>query len=413
MSQGTQFSLLSRRKILGGLLGGTASIILGPSVSPSAATPDRPESEDESIYDWSLFTDETLGRIELRVHDAYADHGPVALRLTRWAQEIVQQYREIPYAGLARIWLYPPGGEEMLEEIGNQHGGVAVGFGDEMDIYMSHPEKLEMDTLLGSTDPRLDSPFFRTLMHEYIHAESYWMMPTMPGWFEHGFTEFTTKNHQQSYYETVLEDLADDQLMSLETVEEETGGYAYGLFVMKHLVFEHGMDAVVDLYHKMAENYDQYRDVRTEAAFENVLGEPFDEFEANFQESLHTWFDDFDGTATTIDGRIYGPDAYLRREENEPGIEIGTPPDVEYEHEVESDDEDENADEERKDDTADGEREDERSIEEWGDELEDALNQSGENDDDMPGFGILATVTAIGSGAYIFASNRDGSESTK
>ena len=36
---------------------------LGTSVSPSAAAPDRPESEDESIYDWSLFTDEALGRI--------------------------------------------------------------------------------------------------------------------------------------------------------------------------------------------------------------------------------------------------------------------------------------------------------------------------------------------------------------
>lgn len=350
--------LQTRRSVLRGVaVGATSLVAIGTATPTVIASGERPESEDESDYDWELFTAEELGTIELRVHEEFADLGPDLLRCARWAQEITQEYRPLDYTGLSRIWLYPPDGDAMEEEIGiSGNIGLAYGGGDEMDIYMKHPPEDTIDDILSASDPRLEDVFFRTLMHEYIHAESYWMMFGFPGWFEHGFTEFTTKNHHQSYYETVQEDIENDELMTLDEVDETTGGYTYGLFVMKYLVREYGIEAVGEIYQEMAANYEDHGDVETEAAFEEVLGISFDEFESGFRETIRDWFSDVEDLPSTIDGRIIHPDDYFVRERGEVGIDIGSPPSVDY----------------TTDDDVDADTDDDDSVDaEGGEELEE------------------------------------------
>lgn len=369
MSRPRQVGPQTRRSVLRGVAVGAMSLVAVGAATPTViASREYPESEDESDYDWELFTTEELGTIELRVHEEFADLGPDLLRCARWAQEITQEYRPLDYTGLSRIWLYPPDGDALDEEIGiSGNIGLAFGGGDVMDIYMKHPPEDTIDDILSASDPRLEDLFFRTLMHEYIHAESYWMMFGFPGWFEHGFTEFTTKNHHQSYYETVKADIENDELMTLDEVDETTGGYTYGLFVMKYLVQEYGMEAVGQIYQEMAENYEDHGDVETEAAFEEVLGIPFDEFESEFRETVRDWFSDIDDIPSTIDGRIIHPDDYFVRERGEVGIDIGSPPSVDYttddDADADTDDDDEDTDDDADADTNDDDSEDAEGAE--------------------------------------------------
>lgn len=313
---------LPRRGFLTAVAAGGVGALTGLPAT-AAQSPAFPQSEAESAFDWETFTHEGLGTIDVKVHQGYDDEGVLILRLAVWAQRLVQEYRTYDFDGVARMWLYPDG--ETQEDDTGHRQGVANSGGAGTHIYYHHPSHRELEEIAAMEDPRWHH-FFRALMHEYVHAESFELMGDTVGWHEHGFTEYTTLNHHLYYYRQLRDDVEADALRHLADLEWERE-YAYGLFAIQFIVQEYGFRAVNELYAEMADHGgrpDQY------AAVEAVFGIDLDTFTERFHATVTDWIEAMDGEPRTIDRRVVRQEDWLVREPGEVPIQVGSLPGVAY-----------------------------------------------------------------------------------
>lgn len=264
------------------------------------------------------------GDLEANVLLGHEWVGYFTLKSAIWGREIAHQYRPFEFEGRGGYWMFPPtpGGRA-------PNTAVALTSPGDGDLFFWHPPESEITPLDEVDDPR-ESSLFRTIMHEYIHLDSHTIRGEVdggygypPGWLEHGFTEYTTKEHLDSYYSRVFELVEDDALPDVQTIVG-VDEYAVGLFIMKYLIKEYGLDTVNDIY--WDPSGDGWTD--TEPAVENVLGISIDEFNDDWQAAVKEWFEPLDEPPEPDEGRILEPDKWLVREPDQHDIDIGSPPDI-------------------------------------------------------------------------------------
>ena len=405
---------------------------------------ENPDSDSE----FDAMRSYTVDNTEVYFAPGYEWVGEHTLRCALWGESLTTEYRPYDHSGDVRVHVYPPAKNGRAPA-----SAVAMTSPGDADLFFTHPPKEELTPLEELNDPR-DSSWFRVIMHEYIHAESHTIRGEVDGgyaipagWFEHGFTEYTTKEHHVNYYHTVFEAVQEGDLPNLSQVESGPQ-YAFGLFILKYLTSEYGIDTVNEIYWDSSED--------TETAVENVLGISIEEFELEWQEALKTWVDEAGDVPEEFATEMtVQPDGWIQREPN-PDIQTQFPDlddliaeaveygeatstdddDVDDSDDTSADDDIEDSDDTSADDdiedsddtSADDDIEDsddtvehsddythddsvddtiEHSDNEYyleGSDGEDARNESNledGNENAIPGFGIVGAVAGIAGAGYM------------